>query len=127
MSKIYFNRREPQDENSKPDGAQQGGAQGKSEGGETISVRIKNKSGTVQPEMFDEIAAAEAVADTSDAAAENKTPCEESGQEAKPSPDFDKQKIIKYFKRHPNKAVSSGKLERYCGRPCRGARRIYCT
>ena len=114
MSKIYFNRRQPQDENSKPDGAQQSDAQGRSEGGETISVRIKNKSGTVQPEMFDEIAAAEAVADTSDAAAENKTPCEESVQEAKPSHDFDKQKIIKYFKRHPKKATGSGKLERYC-------------
>lgn len=111
MSKIYFNRRQPQDENSKPDGAQQSDAQGRSEGGETISVRIKNKSGTVQPEMFDEIAAAEAVADTSDAAAENKTPCEESVQEAKPSHDFDKQKIINISSATPKKRRAAENLK----------------
>ncbi len=72
--------------------------------------RRRREEQRINSEIYDESAAAEAVADTSPQPAQSENVQTEP---VKATYDFDKQKIIKYFKRHPKKAVSSAKLERF--------------
>ena len=65
-------------------------------------------------EIYDESAAAEAVAETEPAAqTAGDAPAGDAARTGAPSEGFDKEKIIKYFKRHPAKAQAAGRTERY--------------
>ena len=111
MSKIYYkpNRKQPDDDPKRVDVeiAGDGAPQETTEDG----------AKPAEPnDTYDESAAAEAVAEADGAAGDKQIempPRHYSDKTYSPSPDFDKAKIISYFKKHPKKAVSSGKLERF--------------
>ena len=83
------------------------------------TVRRKRRTAPLNTEIYDESAAAEAVADMTaeaPAPAAQTEPDGEAENAAATTTDgapFDKQKIIKYFKRHPGKAVSTARTERF--------------
>lgn len=107
MSKIYYkpNKKEPGDEAVKPSAT---------DGQATAQDERRDDRQPEQSEMYDEGASAEAVADTSeDDGAIDLPPRQYSDRQYTPSPDFDKTAIIKYFKKHPKKAVANGKIERF--------------
>lgn len=136
MSKIYYkpNRKDGDDEtaattgvdsaaravpeanaDTKPAAQSRDGAGAANSVAERPEARRRRPPRPTNTEIYDESATAEAVADTSVAA--EITAEVESGQSGaarmEPSPGFDKDKIIRYFKRHPNKAVSATKVERF--------------
>ena len=136
MSKIYYkpNRKDGDDEtaattgvdsaaravpeasaDTKPAVQSRDGAGAANSVAERPEARRRRPPRPTNTEIYDESATAEAVADTSVAA--EITAEVESGQSGaarmEPSPGFDKDKIIRYFKRHPNKAVSATKVERF--------------
>ena len=136
MSKIYYkpNRKDGDDEtaattgvdsaaravpeasaDTKPAAQSRDGADTANSVAERPEARRRRPPRPTNTEIYDESATAEAVADTSVAA--EITAEVESGQSGaarmEPSPGFDKDKIIRYFKRHPNKAVSATKVERF--------------
>lgn len=100
MSKIYYksNQKKPEDKPPKDD---------------AIAAEAAED---VQGEVSAESAAVNAAADTAEqnGARDAEIAARQySDKIYDPSPDFDKAKIIQYFKRHPGKAVNSGKTERF--------------
>ena len=121
MSKIYYKPNKPEPEDGLPEAVADPEEREQADGKDAAAVQNRRGGarrqapGQTNAEIYDESATAEAVADTSDEAVDIEAEIKASPLRSVRSPaeNFDKAKIIKYFKRHPKKAVNTEKLERF--------------